>query len=76
MGDSKKRCEECNTPIDDGKLCSGCSYAEIHSSRRLLPRELQEMKRQGERFQADLNKTVADFTGNECSLPPSTYKKD
>ena len=24
MGDSKKRCEICNKPIDDGKLCSMC----------------------------------------------------
>lgn len=41
MGDSKKRCEKCNKPIDDGKLCTICQYNDFEPKRAFTREEMK-----------------------------------
>ena len=70
MGDSGKRCGECDKPIDEGKLCVNCQPTYFKPIVGYSPSQWKEMQKQSESFQKELNIKLSDSLRNECNLPP------
>lgn len=66
-----KRCEKCNKPIDEGKLCSVCQIKPMFKE-GLSSSELKEMYRQGDIMRVDMR----DRMKNETMQPPMPWSKD